>query len=796
MRSLLTVLALLLAAPTHALAGSGVLRGHVRGTRDQQPVPFANVVLIGRELGARAGEDGAWEIRNLEPGLYNVQASQLGYRKAVFFEVAVSPVRPTVLDIALEDAPVTTDSVTVTASAFRTTAASPLSLRSVGAAEIARFPGGDRDISKVLQSLPGVSTTASFRNDLIVRGGAPNENRFVLDEVEIPSINHFATQGSSGGPLSMINASFIRDADLLTGAFPANRGNARSSVMELQLEQGNDRGLAGSVTLGASDLGLSLDGPLGRNTTYILSARRSYLQFIFDALGLPFLPTYNDLQFKSRTRLGAYDEITFIGLGAIDQFALNSSAKDTEFNRYLLDNLPVTPQWNYATGAVWKHFRHDGFLRVVVSRDQLDNRSTRYQDNDTSNPANLVQDYRSRETQDHVRAEQTLMRRSLRLDYGASLDHARYTTSTFEKRVLPGGVIVVDYRSALDLNRYAAYAQASRDFLHDRLSASLGLRADGSDFAPGTSDPLQHLSPRLSLSYAMTPAFHLNFNAGRYHQLPAYTVLGYRDSTGALANRANGIGWIRADHLVGGVEWIAGPGSRVSVEGFLKRYADYPYLTQEGISLANLGADFGVVGNAPAVPASRGRTWGVELLAQRKLSRGFYGIASYTFARSEFTDRTGRYVPSAWDSRHVASVTGGRQFGRGWELGARWRLLGGAPYTPDDVALSSLKAVWDVRGRGVPDYALLNTQRAGVLHQLDARLDRKWFFRSTSLDLYLDVQNLYNFKPRQAPLLVVDRDPVTGAPVTNPGDASRYLMHTLHDDNTAVFPTIGVTVGF
>jgi hypothetical protein len=795
MRALLVALSLLSALPAWA-AGTGVLRGHVLNARDHEPVPFANVALMGASRGAVADAEGAFEITGLEPGLYNIQASQLGYRKAVRFEVRVSPVKPAELEIALEEEVLAADSVTVTASPFRTTEASPLSVRSVGEAEIARFPGGDRDISKVLQSLPGVASTVSFRNDLIVRGGAPNENRFVLDEVEIPNINHFATQGSSGGPVSMINVNFIRDVDLLTGAFPANRGNALSSVMELRLKDGNPQALAGSTTVGASDFGVTLDGPLGRRSTFILSARRSYLQLLFDALGLPFLPTYNDAQFKSRTRLGSSDELTLIGVGAIDHVRLNTHATDSEFNRWVLDELPVTPQWNWASGAVWKHLRHDGYVQVVASRDQLDNRSTKYEHNDSGNPANLVQDYRSRETQDHVRVEHTMLRRGLRLDYGGGLDRAEYTTSTFEKRVLPAGVTVVDYTSALRLYKYAAFAQASRGFLGDRLSVSLGVRADASDYSRQTRDAARHLSPRLSLSYALAPKLRLNANAARYHQLPAFTVLGYRDSTGALLNRGGGVTYIRADHVVAGVEWLPAADARLSLEAFSKRYADYPFLTQEGVSLANLGADFGVIGNAPAASVSRGRSYGVELLAQRKLRKGAYGIASYTFVRSEFTDRAGRFTPSSWDNRHVVSATGGRQFGKGWELGARWRLLGGAPYTPDDVALSSLKSAWDVRGRAVPDWSRLNARRTGVLHQLDARLDRKWYFRDRALDVYLDVQNLYGFKPRTAPILVVDRDPVTGAPLTLAGDATRYATHTLKDDNTAIFPTIGITFDF
>jgi hypothetical protein len=216
--------------------------------------------------------------------------------------------------------------------------------------------------------------------------------------------------------------------------------------------------------------------------------------------------------------------------------------------------------------------------------------------------------------------------------------------------------------------------------------------------------------------------------------------------------------------MVAGVELATTTNSRITAETFLKRYADYPFLLREGISLANLGADFGVIGNAPSVPTSRGRAYGFELLAQQRLYHGWYGIAAYTFVRSAFTTRDGSFQPSAWDNRHLVSLTGGRRFSKGRELGVRWRYLGGAPYTPDNVALSAQADVWDVTGRGVPDYGRLNAERNGPLHQLDVRFDKRWFRRGSAIDLYLDVQNLYAFQPRLAPILIVDRD-AAGNPI-------------------------------
>jgi hypothetical protein len=786
------VLFLLFVLPVAGFAQTGSLRGRVVNAANNAPLAAASVTVVGSARGALTADDGTFEIAGIPVGQYPVAVALLGYRRRVLDEVTITNVKPVVLEIAMDEVPVATDSVTVTAAPFRRRAESPNSVQTLGEAEIARYPGGGRDLSQVLQSLPGVAAGISFRNDVIVRGGAPNENRFYLDDIEVPNINHFATQGSSGGPVGMINVDFIREVNLFSSAFPANRGNALSSVLDFRMKDGNDTRRVSTVTLGASDLGLTLDGPLGRRSNYIFSLRRSYLQFVFKALDLPFLPTYNDLQFRVRTRIDAHDEVSVIGLGAIDRFAFNTGAKGTELNRYLLDNLPSTPQWNYTLGGTWKRFDDHGVILLALSRNQLDNRSTKYAHNDASSPANLIQDYASRETENKARLEHTWQDRGTRVTAGLEGQLDEYTNATREKRVVPGAVAFVDYRSALRLARGGAFAQASRSLLRDRATASLGVRVDAADYSRALRDPLRQFSPRLALSYRLAPRITANASAGRYYQLPPYTTLGWRDGAGRLVNRDNGVGAIRADHLVAGVDVATATDARVSLEGFYKRYANYPFLLEQGISLANLGADFGVIGDAPAASTARGRSWGVEALLQQKLHRGWYGIAALTWARSEAAGPAGRWAPTAWDDRTTVSLTGGRKLPRNWEVGARWRYRGGAPYTPDDVAFSSRRDVWDASGRAFPDWSLLNSERTAAFHQLDVRVDRRWYLHGRSLDAYLDVQNIYAHKTSGPPILVVDRDPSTGDPLVNPADTSRYLVHTLANDLSNAFPTIGI----
>ena len=321
---------------------------------------------------------------------------------------------------------------------------------------------------------------------------------------------------------------------------------------------------------------------------------------------------------------------------------------------------------------------------------------------------------------------------------------------------------------------------------------SLGMRFDGNSFTSQMAKTYETFSPRFSISYAFNDNFNLNANVGRYFQLPAYTSLGFRNNAGDLVNQDN-LQYIASNHGVLGVEYINKNGLKVSVEGFFKYWQDYPFLVGDSISLANLGADFGVIGNAEVVSEGDGRSYGAELLVQQKLWKGFYGILAYTWVRSEFQDRNGDFVPSAWDAQHLISLTGGKKFKRNWEIGARWRFTGGSPYTPNDVATSSLIPVWNINRSGIPDNSQLNTQRLKPAHFLDIRVDKKWFFKKWALNIYVDVQNVYAFQADQPPQLIQQTD-ANGNPLINPTDPNRYLVEEVANTTGTVIPSFGIVV--
>jgi len=781
---------------------SGEIQGRVFNSKNNEPVPFANVVIFQTTIGSASNFDGEFLFTGLKPGFVKLQVSAVGYKTYISEEIMVTNAKKVNINIPLEETSVALDEVVVKPSPFRKTEESPVSLRRIGIQDIEKSPGANRDISKVIQSFPGVASTPVQRNDVIVRGGGPSENSFYLDGVEIPNINHFATQGASGGPVGIINVDFIREVEFYSGAFPANRGNALSSVLEFKQKDGNKEKLETQGTLGASEVALTFDGPITDNTTFIFSARRSYLQILFDLLQLPFLPTYNDAQFKIKTRFDDKNELTLIGLGAIDQFDLNLDANDTEEQRYILNYIPVNEQWNYTVGAVYKHYKENSYDTWVLSRNTLNNQSYKYQNNIEVDSL-LTFDYQSEETETKFRYENTSRSdNGYKINYGAGLEYAQYTNNTFRKQFVGNTAQSVNYDTNLDLWSWSLFGQVSKEYFGERLSLSLGIRTDANNYSSEMSNLLSQISPRLSASYQLNPSLSVNFNTGRYYQRPAYTTLGFSNTDGTLINKKNGLQYISVDHLVGGLEYLPDDESVISLEGFYKYYRDYPFSVNDSISLANKGADYGTFGDEEVLSIAEGRAYGMELLARHRDLWGFNIILSYTLVRSEFKkfddnlNLTSSFISSSWDNIHLLNLTATRDLKRNWQVGFKWRYVGGSPYTPFDENKSSLISAWNARGREYLDFSQLNTLRLDPFHQLDIRIDKQYFFDKWSLMFYIDVQNVYNFKSDEPDKLITQTDQ-NGNLVIDPDDQTRYDLKRIESDGSGtVLPSLGIIVQF
>lgn len=769
------------AQPTHKIKGTVIDKA------SRQPLEFINVLILGLGRGAVTDAEGHFNIQEVPPGIYRLQASAVGYKTVLTPEYIVST-KDLTIQIETEENLTELEGVTVTASPFRRDLESPVGLRIIGLQEIEKSPGANRDISRIVQSYPGVAfSPAGYRNDLIVRGGSPSENRFYLDGVEIPNINHFSTQGASGGPVGIINADLIREVNFYTGAFPADKGNSLSSVLDFKLRDGDMERNSLKATLGASEVSLASNGHLGKKTSYLVSVRQSYLQFLFDMLGLPFLPTFTDAQFKLKTRFNTTNELTVLGLGGIDNMKLNTKL-DGEKAEYILSYLPKIQQETFTLGAVYRHYAGAHVQSVVISHSYLNNRNTKYLNNDESSVKNLSLKLRSVEQETKFRIENASTFGNWKVNLGANLDYSQYTNTTFQRVYIDGGK-TFDYHTYLGFWRWGLFGTISYATPDERFTTSLGVRTDANNFSSGMKGMSDQLSPRLSLSYRLTDGVYLSGNAGLYYQLPPYTGLGFKDNNGKLVNKY--LRYMRVSQESIGLSWRPRNTFELSIEGFYKKYDKIPFSIVDGIPLACKGNDYGVIGNEALSSTSQGRAYGAEILMKWLIAQKLNLSTSFTLFKSEYrNNKESEYIASAWDNRYIFNMSGTYNFPHNWSLGMKVSCIGGAPYTPYDIDKSSLVTAWNAQGRPYYDYGQYNTGRLPAFGQLDVRVDKTFYLKRCMLGFYIDLQNVTNSKFRQPDILMstgVIENP--SAPIAE----QRYKMKYISQKSGTLMPTLGIT---
>ena len=788
MRNLIILMSIFLCIATTVQAQNRYsIKGKVINKSSRKPIDYINVQLFGQSIGSTTDVNGEFEIKNISPGIYRLKASSIGYKTILTPDYIVSNNNLNIT-IELEESISDLAEVTITANTFRKTTETPLGLRIIGLQEIEKSPGANRDISRIVQLYPGVSFSPSgYRNDLIVRGGSPSENTFYVDGIEIPNINHFSTQGASGGPVGIINADLIREVSFISGAFPANRANTLSSVVDMRLREGSTERKSLKATLGASEVSLSSNGPLGKKTTYLLSLRQSYLQFLFDLLNLPFLPTFTDAQFKVKTRFNSTNELTLLGIGGIDNMRLNTkvTGEDAE---YILSYLPKIQQETFTIGAVYRHYSGNNTQTLAISHNYLNNRNTKYLGNDESSDDNLILKINSIEQETKLRIENTFTQNSWTINVGANLEVGRFTNNSLQ-RINNEYQKNFIYNTNINILQWGFFGTVNYISKNELFSGSIGFRTDANNFSSKMRQLSKQFSPRLSLSYIVSKGLTVNGNVGLYYQMPQYTALGFKNEVGIFANKT--LRYLGVTQTSLGLNWNLENKLEISAEGFYKRYNHIPYSVVDGIPLACKGNDYGVIGNELLTPQAQGQSYGLEVLARWFIANKLNILSSFTYFRSEYrNDKQSQYIASAWDNRFIVNASGTYNFKNNWSVGMKFSYIGGSPYTPYDIDKSSLVNAWDAQGKPYYDYSLFNTYRSSSFYQVDIRVDKSFYFKKCMLGFYIDIQNVSKSTFR-SPDVIISTGEIENP--NAPQSEQRYIMKSIEQKSGTLLPTLGIT---
>lgn len=726
--------------------------GRVIDQSTKEPIPGAVVAVVGSEIGANTDLDGLYRIKGLEPGYYNVRITMLSYKAILKNRVIVRGNAPTVLDIELEPNPIQMKGVTVRPSFFEKAKDAPVSSQRMDFEEIIAQPGGSWDVQRAVQALPAVVSGTDQNNEIIVRGGLYGENLFLLDNVEIPNPNHFAWQGTGGGPVTMINTDFVRQVDFYAGAFPARYGDKASSVLDIKYREGLSDRLHAKADLGMAGAGLTLEGPLGLGN-FMLSGHRSFLSLIASGFGMTAVPHYYDVQGKATYPLTSRLKLSGIGIWGDDWIDIEPGGDMDQEE----DEIVKAKSKQYAAGITLHALMRDGYASLTISRTR--NSWNQYVA-DTLGRELWV----NRSTEIETGAKVDITRRLLGGELSAGLSLKRpecYFRQWMKPDTLylyyPGTDSIVANTGLV--NRYeivevikswksGAYLQYKKNWA-GLLTSNTGLRYDRHHLTGR-----QYLSPRIGLSWHLDQNTNLNLAAGRSYQSPDWYQLAMDTANRRLGNKYT-------NQLVLGLERLLAEDLRGTFEIYYKRYRDVSIPLSLTTQDPN---DF----NSTYVNSGTGYAKGAELFLQKRVKKNLWGTASYSYSISRADDPRSPGVEYDWDFdyRHVLTLIAGyrKDFrentlynkisSRNWykatswlpllpadetELSFKWRYLGGRPYTPQTYHPEWRR--WTI-DPGQP----INSARMRSYNRFDLHLQRRWYFGRLSLLSYLDLQNVFNSK--------------------------------------------------
>ncbi len=742
--------AVVLTAAAQDTAGVGSVAGTVKAATAAGAAGIRVCVLTTSRCVTTAA-DGAFRITEVRAGTYQLEITAPGQPPILSPVVSVRAGLDGTVDVILPTVDAVQQSITVSDSVFVAPEEVKTSSFLVQRYEIFKAAGAQQDVSRYIQTLPGVGIgTNDFRNDLIVRGGSPLENLFVVDNVEIPNINNFANFASAGGTTSILDADLIRDVTFLTGGYPAPFTNRTSSVLQIAQREGSREAFSGRVSLGSAGLGAILEGPLkGKKGSWVFSGKRSFLDAFTKDIGFGGVPVNYNYNTKVLYDLSPRDRVWLVNFSAVDNIRLGLTDKqpkaDPDRNPEL-DLIDIRYQgWRSATGFNWQRLlgeRGVGLLGVTHSEanvnqtakdllkfgqtgasvtDLINNTPTRFRENSREGESTIKYDLTTYLPMfDKVQAGASF--KIFRLRYNTEQPFGRDNPFSAVPNLNP---FFLNRR--LVTNQTGAYVQSTRN-LGSRLNLTWGGRLDNFQLLGRTK-----FSPRVGLSYQLANKLSLRGSYGIYYQQPQFLFV-------EAFPQNRGLSPIRANHYVTGISYVVSPTIRFTVEAYRKDYSSYPVSTQfPSFSLANSGDTFAVSDILlPYTSAGRGRVQGVELLIEKKFSARWYGQTNISFSKTRHAGLDGVLRPGTYDYPVIFNALSGYKLSKTWDFSARFVYLSGRPYTPFNEVLSK------AQNRGIFDLARVNGVRAPDYLRLDLRVDKTLTVRGKPLLVFFGTQNTTN----------------------------------------------------
>jgi outer membrane receptor for ferrienterochelin and colicin len=707
---------------------TGVISGFIKDSGTKEQLISVNISVVGTKLGTVSDDKGMFRITGVEAGSYKLQFDYVGYDKRIVPDIVVYPSKISEISIELTESIFKDDIVEVSASYFESSKAEPISVTSFSPEEIRRSPGAGGELSRILNALPSVASRGEDSQDLMVRGGSPSENIFLIDNIVVPSVKHFETStGHSNGPIGIINTNLINDVQFYSGAFNSQFGSALSSVTDISYKDGNTEQL--DFELGMDFTGFSglVEGPLfGEKGSAFLSVRRSYLDIIANAINAGGAPRFEDIQSKFTYKIDEKNKISLLNIYAkssFDQTNLEDAIEEDVNDLLYVENVSFT------TGINWfKLYNSAAYGNTSLSY------STRKYDLDITSFSN-IQTTGNSDKYDYLNFRHNSvfnLSKKFNLNVGFEFKTEKADFNFFfAEDTLSSGIKLdrIERKEATEVMETAMFTGFNYR-LTKQLLLNLGARINYHSFNKD-----YNIAPRFKMIYNYNPVLTFNIAASRHFQkISSFLAI--------QSQRNKELKSMQADHFIVGMDYLLSPDTKFTLELFRKNYnhmpikrlisgqydPSFPIDVRFGERLDNL------TDNGEA------RSHGIELFLQKKLAVDFYGMLSASFFRSEYKDQYGEWQSRQFDNKYLFSVIGGYKPNNEWEFSLRWSFIGGKPETPIDVIAS--KAI----GTEIRDMTKFHDERLKDYHSLFIRVDKRFYYKKSAIVAYLTLWNAYNNK--------------------------------------------------
>ncbi|MCE1189450.1 MAG: TonB-dependent receptor [Ignavibacteria bacterium] len=769
--------------------------GEVLDVTSGEGISGATVVVIeSPKIGAVTDTEGRFRIM-LPTGAYSLKISAIGYQPLIKTDVIVNSGRECIVTAKMQTTTMEMQSVTVKGDYFdKAIQANNLSTIVLSAEEIRRSPGSAQDFQRILQSMPGVGFSSDMNNELLVRGGSPNENLVVFDDFEIHSINHYPNEMNSGGPINMVNVDLIEDIQFVTGGFTSKYGDKLSSVVLVNTREGRrNASLAGNINLSMAGAGTILEGGFGNGKgSWLFSARKSYLDLIVNAIGMTAVPKYYDGQYKITYDISEKHKLSFSGIYGNDAIDIKGDPSTDSYGSpnatyYTTYSSIVSNQYQYAVGgsvkSIWEkdffttftlfnnRFNSDVDVINKLREEKFDRYGTLYSSRIASQSKRFARG--ADEEFNSVKLDAVwLATPGYELNFGGSIGSGAYKSNTniyadTTRYKMPNGkyTYIIDSSSAIldDYNmfdQFKIYNYINNKFklFDERLLLNIGLRYDYFTYSK-----VGNWSPRFSLTYYFIPqVMSMNLAYGYFYQTQAYPT--YGDRYGQRINRY--LDNTRAIHYVAGFEYVIADGLKLNIETYYKKYDRIP------IDSTFINFDDKMYRSQYRVNIGKQYSYGIDCSLQQKLVSDIYGSVTFSYMKSRMEDprigHAGQEFPAEYEFPYLFTVIIGKRiaearkwlddsffllkypsyllpFSNDMEISVKWRYASGMNYTPKiytrDINYLS-QVIWN-QGMWI-DGDQINSSRYPDYHRLDIALNSRYNFTNFNLVVFFSIQNVYN----------------------------------------------------